>query len=230
MAEDAAAHNFLTELAPELFVLLCGWLNPDDLEELSRTSLSVRTRMSQLRDPIWCSLIERVCGVECLEADDSVSRRELFSKLMLTTLPILTGWVCHLGDQYWVRRRVANSVSSGEVAYLRSVCWLQVEHATTLLPGRYEVSWRMMLETRFSADAIAMLTDVEEGCGSCDDSPLQWTQEMRQQTPPNEWFELKVAEVRVTSKAAVRFRMHLFSDASWKSGLTIDCIRCRRLL
>lgn len=134
--------------------------------------------------------------------------------------------VVHRGTQYLIETADKDSFT-GRIIELRHVCWLELTGRLKkgLMPGRYNVSWRM----KFCSGHVYLGGDTEflvvpshgKLCNckiSADDFQTYHLEHAQQ------WFQANMGQIDIYEPSTVYVAIRNWSNSSWKSGVAWDCI------
>ena len=126
----------------------------------------------------------------------------------------------------------------GEVAHLRSVCWLEIRgkvRDAIFRPGVYVVSLRIMLhnKSRFEGFPVKLCLLTSHGQNSECERFLQGQDQSAHgtdtslQSVSGEWMELDGGEFSVETEMllSVEFSLMGIEGYLWKRGLVVDCMK-----
>ena len=134
--------------------------------------------------------------------------------------------VVHRNSGHLVERADSNSYT-GRIIHLQSVCWLEItgRFDRRLMPGRYEVSWRMKSPTaHLSIDGetefIVVATHGTLLIHRISDTDFR----AHVMNHGNRWFLVKIGQMVIYEPSTVHVAIRNWTDGSWKSGIAWDCI------
>lgn len=134
--------------------------------------------------------------------------------------------VIHRNTYHLVEHRDADSFV-GRIIALESVCWLEIdgrmEHR--LMPGKYEVSWRMKFRTGHPNIAgeteflfVPMAGKLRIHTISENDFRTAAIEHGRN------WFVQKMGHIEIYGPSTVFVAIRNWQNGSWKSGISWDCV------
>ena len=134
--------------------------------------------------------------------------------------------VIHRNDQYLVEEEEPDSLT-GRIIHLERVCWLEISGRLEkkLMPGKYEVSWRM--RERDEDVAISGTTEFiavpQHGKLLIYHMLLDDFRSLRLEHG-SDWFTVRMGHIVIYEPSAVLFAIRNWQHRFWKRGVSWDCI------
>ena len=134
--------------------------------------------------------------------------------------------IVHRNEQYLVEETDADSLT-GRIIRLRSVCWLEItgEMEHRLMPGKYEISWRM----KARSNLVHMWGDTEFIVVPSHGKHHVHTMSFSDFREPSmehgdQWFEQKMGQVEIYEPSKILVAIRNWNNGNWKMGVSWDCI------
>jgi hypothetical protein len=170
---------------------------------------------------------------ECTSsAQERVNNLQEVSVVQLRKIHYLCRWsiiqaqtmgIVHMGDRYWVWKNNVRGALFSPCAKLRDVCWLDVAANTTLPPGTWTASWRVMSEDGCYLEHLDFAVHFEDEGDAKATKTVQNTEFARN---TGKWFTIEVGPFVVAKKTNAKISIKNHSG-SWKRGLIIDCLELK---
>jgi hypothetical protein len=137
--------------------------------------------------------------------------------------------VIHRNDHYLVEQKDKDSLT-GRIIHLQQVCWLEIdgrfEH--DIMPGKYEVSWRM----KCSTGGVRMWGETEFSVVPSHGKMLVYEISENDFRPyalehGNNWFIMNMGQIIIYEPSIVLVGIRNWINGNWKSGISWDCIELK---
>ncbi|UJR23089.1 hypothetical protein I4U23_026112 [Adineta vaga] len=139
--------------------------------------------------------------------------------------------VIHLDGNYLADRTDQDSLT-GHIIQLRSVCWLELtgRFQQRIMPGKYEVSWRMKGRTGYvtlygETEFLVVPSHGKLLIKKIEDNDFR--NYVLQQG--DRWFTMNMGEIIIYKPSIVWMAIRNWNNGNWKSGLSWDCIELRMI-
>ncbi|CAF0916423.1 unnamed protein product [Rotaria sordida] len=134
--------------------------------------------------------------------------------------------VVHRNEHYLVEKDDIDSLT-GRIIHLQSVCWLELtgrfEHK--IMPGKYEVSWRMKGDLhgiRISGETEFIVVPQHGKLLNYKISEDDFHNLVLEHE--NHWFIVKMGQIIIYEPSIILVAIRNWNNPDWKHGLSWDCI------
>lgn len=183
---------------------------------------------------VWRVIALKRFGENAIEKFVDMDFKRAYFKLSRLKMPVEDFWIVHLGDRYIRKIKVRDSFSD-YVIHLKTVCWLQLDGKfNKVLPGKYEVIWRMKLVNAYMEDEEKPVIYYKaRTCESCD-SPgnqlvYEWSVEELERVEKeqaNAWFLHNMGQITVDTVTDVYVEI-TGRNGYWCGGFFWDYVELR---
>ncbi|CAF0761029.1 unnamed protein product [Didymodactylos carnosus] len=135
--------------------------------------------------------------------------------------------VVHLNNNYLIGIKTSDSLN-GHVVQLNTVCWLDISgEMENILPGKYELIWRMKLSSNCYIPGITEFIAVpQHGSLIC----CKWSEENFREKKieyGSQWFTTEMGTTNIYEPSTVLIAVRNLVNPYWKNGVSWDCVELK---
>jgi len=143
-------------------------------------------------------------------------------------VPAIEMDICHMNDKHWKHKQHPEAKFS-PIAYLKSVCWLEITFFKVLKAGKYDVLWHMFLKNSGSANFDCNWTVSDQDGMQIFQRSTPRNSKIFAQRAHSKFFVWKMGTINVAKEQNIKF-WNQGGNNGWFGGWGISHVEIRPLL